>query len=313
MLARLAESLYWVGRYIERAEHIARYLKVQYFSTMDSPVVLDDFFARSSLLKISGSNINLSEEINEREVLLEVAFNTDNPSSLIDCIIKSRENAKSIRPTISNEVWENVNSFYYFIKNYDQEHYATVGLNDFVNKVLQYASMFKQLVDSTLLHDESWAFIRLGIHVERSYQITRIMLNKLFDINYINSYNKAPSVENYQWLTTLKIFEGLDMSRRVYNAIPNRQDTCEFLISNTKFPRSIAYNMEHTLHFYKQLTTPSQMLYDRESIEYKIAKLWADYRFVEMQNIGDLQAFLETMLEKIILLNNDISNHFFRV
>ena len=71
--------------------------------------------------------------------------------------------------------------------------------------------------------------------------------------------------------------------------------------------------MEHTLHFYKQLTTPSQMLYDRESIEYKIAKLWADYRFVEMQNIGDLQAFLETMLEKIILLNNDISNHFFRV
>ena len=161
MLARLAESLYWVGRYIERAEHIARYLKVQYFSTMDSPVVLDDFFARSSLLKISGSNINLSDKINEPEVLLEVAFNIDNPSSLIDCIIKSRENAKSIRSTISNEVWENVNSFYYFIKDYDQEHYATVGLNDFVNKVLQYASMFKQLVDSTLLHDESWAFCLL--------------------------------------------------------------------------------------------------------------------------------------------------------
>lgn len=313
MLVRLAESLYWMGRYLERLEYLVRYLNVQYFSTMESPINLPDYLVLSSLINVSGSNIENLEGFNEEDILLEVGLNEKNPNSIINCIIRCRENAKAIRPSISNELWESINAFYHFITSYDKHYFKTVGLFDFASKSLSHASMFKALCDSTLLHDEAWYFIKLGQHIESSVQITRILSNKLFDINQIlevNDVSKIP-MENYQWVTTLKILEGLDISRKLYHKTTNRTDTFEFAITNVQFTRSLAYNLEKCHYYVRLLTNDKSTDNNKSSIQFKCAKLAASYKFLDISEVEDFETLLYNTNQKLAGLHNDISTTFF--
>lgn len=254
----------------------------------------------------------IAEDTPEEDVLLEIAMNTSNPSSIMNCVTKCRQNGKGIRPSISTELWENTNAFYHFVQGYDRSYFKSRGLYDFVSNTLRYCSMFKALADSTLLHDDSWHFIRLGIHMERSSQITRILSNKLYDIQRLNNGSENRPMENYQWLTTLKILEGLDMSRKVYNKTPERLDTCEFLISNVQFPRSIAHSLEYCHSFICRINRSHNNIYDKESLEYKTSKMAAEYKFLDHQTIDDLGNFLDCTSQKLIDLNQQIVTRFFQ-
>lgn len=312
MLARLAESLYWMGRYLERVEHLARYLKVQYFSTMDAPIELPRFFVSTSLINVAGSEMEIEEDTIDEDILFEVALNTENPNSIISCIIKCRENAQAIRPSISSELWESINSLYHFAKSYDTGIFKNTGLYDFTTKTLSFASMFKALVNGTMLHDESWHFIRLGNHIECTTQINRILSNKVFDIERLSiDHEIKKPLENYQWVTTLIILEGLDVSRKIYKKAPNKTTTSEFLISNTQFTRSLAYNFEYCHHFIKLLSNSESNTYNKNSLEFKCAKLAADYKFIELSNEHNLELFLEETNDKISDLHRLIDQNFF--
>ena len=280
---------------------------------MESPIVLPDYLVLSSLINVSGSDIAINENTNEEDVLFEVGVNEKNPNSIISCVIMCRENAKAIRPSISTELWESINSFYHFVKGYDKNYFKTVGLFDFTTKALSYASTFKALANSTLLHDESWYFIKLGQHIESSLQITRIISNKLFDINQILEANKISKIpmENYQWLTTLRILEGLDVSRKVYKKTTNRIDTCEFLLTNVQFTRSLSYNLENCHKFIKLLSNDKSTDNNKESIQFKCAKLAANYKFLDVSEITDLNTFLLKTSDKLLNLHNEICNNFF--
>ena len=131
MLARVADSLYCTGRYIERSEHLARYLKVQYFTILDAPMSQNKDFVFKSILNMYGIKFDPNSEVDEQEVLFEVGLSPSNNVSILSTIAAARENARTFRYLISTELWEVINQYYLFAKEYDPTFFTTSGLYDF--------------------------------------------------------------------------------------------------------------------------------------------------------------------------------------
>ncbi|MEL6276199.1 MAG: alpha-E domain-containing protein, partial [Bacteroidota bacterium] len=134
MLARIADSLYWTGRYIERSEHLARYLRVQYFSILDAPMLQSKEFTLQSILNMYGCEWETDKPVRETDVLRLVGMDYETTLSLRSTIRSARENARSLRHVISTELWESINSFYVFSDQMDPNYFATRGLHEFTTE-----------------------------------------------------------------------------------------------------------------------------------------------------------------------------------
>lgn len=310
MLARVANSLYWTGRYIERSEHLARYLKVQYFSILDAPMSQNKDFILKSILTMYGIEFDPQEEVEEQAVLLEVGMNAENPNSLISTVFAARENARSIRYTISTELWEVINQYFLFIKEYSADYYKTRGLYDFTVNVIKHCAIVRSYLDHTLIHDDIWNFIELGIHVERSAQVLRILSSKLNDIEVVTENGANIPLRLYQWTITLKVLEAFDMHRRLYSKPQTQGTVFEFLLTHPHFPRSITYNL---LWIRELLTRLSFHTEQDDPLRFKAGKLSSYFQYLEPEEyMEDVQGFLKASLSKIYSLHELIEEKYFQ-
>lgn len=240
MLARVANNLFWMGRYIERSEHVARYLNVNYFSSLDAPNELSQsrqFMLRSMLYMVGEPENNEKEVLKEEKVLFNIGLDSDNPNSIINNIKAARENANSARDLISTELYESINKFYHFILNYDHQFFVQKGLYDYTVNVAENTAILRGKIRGTLLHDEVYAIIMLGINIERATQIIRIINAKYHDAQKATgSYGDLVS-NSFEWTTLLKCAESYDMMRRFYQKPPTSITTLEFLVLNADCPR----------------------------------------------------------------------------
>lgn len=313
MLARVANSLYWTGRYIERSENLARYLKVQYFSSLDAPMIQQKDIVLKSILHMSSDDRKIfqkqANEFQEQEVLVEVAFNNKNHHSIFSNVQAARENARSVRYVISTELWEAINRYYHFIRGYSIDFYKTRGLYDFTTTAIQNCSVITSYVDSTLLHDDIWAFIKLGIYIERTAQIVRILNNKMLDIQALADKGKKDPLIVYQWTTTLKALETFDMYRRIYKGDVQQKNVISFLLTNEKLPRSVVSTLERVNYYIAGLTFAPSI---ESKLEFQASKLAYKFKFLEYDEIeNNLQEFLVGSLHKIYALNNLIEQEYF--
>lgn len=310
MLSRVANSLYWVGRYIERSEHLARYLRVQYFSILDTPMSQNKDFVLRSIMTMYGMEFDIETLIEEQEVLMEVGLNPENPISLLSIVFAARENARSVRYVISTELWQVINQYYLFVKEYSTDFYKTRGLYDFTFTVGKHCSIVRSYLDHTLIHDDIWLFIELGIYLERASQIVRILSSKLNDIEVLSENGANIPLRRYQWTITLKVLEAFDMHRRVYRKPQNQRSVFEFLTSNTQFPRSITYNLKKV---YDLITQLSKLTKSGDNLLFKSGKLLSHFQYLEYHEIkNDLPGFLNTALDRIYELNSLIEEEYFQ-
>lgn len=310
MLARVANSLYWVGRYIERSEHLARYLRVQYFSILDAPMSQNKGFVLKSILTMYGMEFEPQASVEEQEVLVEVGFNRDNPVSLMSTIYAARENARSVRHIISTELWEVINQYYLFAKEYNVDFYKTRGLHDFTTHAAKHCAIVRSYLDHTLVHDDIWVFIELGISLERAAQIVRILSSKLNDIEVLTEHGVNVPLVRYQWTITLKVLEAFDMHRRVYRKPQNQYSVLEFLCTHTRFPRSVAYNLRRVEQLIAQL---GQQTRSGRTLAFKAGKLSSYFQYLEYEEIKeDLPAFLAEANQRIFRLNELIEETYFQ-
>lgn len=313
MLARVANSLYWTGRYIERSEHLARYLKVQYFSILDAPMSQNKDFILKSILNMYGIEFDPAVEVNEQEVLMDVGLNQTNEVSIFSTIAAARENARSFRYLISVELWEVINQYYLFVKEYNPEFYKTRGLYDFTVNATKHCAIVRSYLDHTVVHDDIWMFIKLGIRLERVIQIIRILRSKLNDIEALTDNGFNIPLKQYQWTTTLKVLEGFDMHRRVYRKTPNQKSIFDFLVINQIFPRSIAYNFRKVDELVNKLSFKYPPSADADLL-FQVGKLASYFKFLEYDEIKDvLPQFLDDSLKKVYSLHNKIGETFFEV
>ncbi len=313
MLARVANNLFWMGRYIERSEHIARFMNVDYFSSLDAPNDLSQTrqFVLKSILFMVGDPVKDDHQIlNEEEVLYRVGLNPDNKFSIINNVKYARENANSARDLISTELYESINKFYHFVLNYPVETFVKNGLYDFTVNVAEMSSVLRGKIRGTLLHDSIYAIIMMGVNIERATQITRIINAKYNDAltsqgSYGNKFGNS-----FEWTTLLKCAESYDMMRRLYKKTPTSITTLEFLILNPNCPRSVM-NCLNQVYGHIQILDPSKV-YNKESTAFLIGKVRSEYQYKHIEEIeGDIQTFIENILNSLAEVSQKMEKEFF--
>lgn len=282
MLSRVADNLYWFGRYIERTEHLCRYLNVQYFSSLESQLDIQNDFVLQSILSMMGIEQE-SENILEEDTLVKVALDTSNPASIKSSVLAARENVRGARDLVSNELWQIVNKFYRFIVDFPEEYYRTKGLDEFTRTTIQNCALIKHNIQHTLLHDEVWAFIKIGLHLERTVQVIRMIISKLEDVQKLEEMEASASVISYQMATLLKSCEAMDMFRKVYRTSPTVNQTLELLVLNKIFSRSVTYNLEALQMFLLEIR-PNKII-QPDSLEWKVGR---STEYLKYSTIADL-------------------------
>ncbi|MDC6351657.1 alpha-E domain-containing protein [Zeaxanthinibacter sp. PT1] len=313
MLARVANNLYWMGRYIERSEHVARYMHVNYFSSLDAPNELsqDRQFVLRSMKFMVGDPANDPDEIlDEIEVLHDLGLNSEKGFSIINNVKSTRENANSARDLISTELYEAINKFYHFVLNYDQDLYVKRGLYDFCVNITEMTTILRGKIRATLLHDEVYAIIMMGMNLERATQIIRIINAKYNDALLARNGYDQDVGKSFEWITLLKCAESYDMMRRFYKKSPSSLSTLEFLILNGSCPRSVMNSLDQVskhIHVLEKSKNPS-----KDSAAFFIEKVRAELKFKHIEEIeGNIRDFIETKLNDLVLIADKLEKEFF--
>ncbi|KGK29677.1 alpha-E domain-containing protein [Cellulophaga baltica] len=313
MLARVANNLFWMGRYIERSEHIARYLNVNYFSSLDAPNQLSQsrqFVLRSMLFMVGDPELDDDKHLLEEHVLYKIGVDHNTPYSLINNVKLARENANSARDLISTELYEAINKFYHFILNYDPAIFVKNGLHDFTLHITEMTDILRGKIRGTLLHDPVYAIIMLGINMERATQVIRIINAKYNDaLNSQGGYGDKFS-KSFEWTTLLKCAESYDMMRRHYKKTPTSVSTLEFLILNPNCPRSIMNSLNQVYRHIKVLDTTTN--YNKNATAFLIGKVRSEIQYKHIEEIEcNIQAFIENILNNLSEISLKMEKEFF--
>ncbi len=239
MLGRVANTVYWMNRYLERAENYARFMDVNYNLSLDLPPNEEQQW--KPLVVTTGDwevYQSLNDTVEKSKVIYFLAFDEENPNSIYNCIINARENARAIRTEITKEVWEQINALYYLVKDgAEQKRHKDKNLRGFFTEIKNGCQLLYGMYDATISRNEGWNFGKLGQFLERADKTSRVLDAKYHLL--LGSANKVDSsLDLIQWAALLKSVSAYDMYRKKYGKLTSMH-IAEFLILDTEFPRSI--------------------------------------------------------------------------
>jgi uncharacterized alpha-E superfamily protein len=230
MLSRIAESMFWIGRYVERAEATARILDVHYHLVVQDALV-DEAGACSALLSVMGARDAVEGDVTLDAINEVLAYSQQHPSSIASTLFAARENARGAREAISSEMWETLNATHHALPG----RVATarsLGPNTFFRYIKERAAMVAGLVDSTLVRDDGWRFLVLGRALERVDMTARLLIARA-------TVADTPG----GWVTTLLCCSAHEAYLRTYRRAVDASLVAEFLILDRLFPRSVLYSL----------------------------------------------------------------------
>ncbi|NES95327.1 MAG: alpha-E domain-containing protein [Desertifilum sp. SIO1I2] len=284
MLSRVADSIYWLNRYVERAENVARFVDANLTLILDSPAGISQQW--EPLVVTTGdlqAFQNRYGEVTAENVTQFLTFDPANPNSILSCLQVARENARSIREIISSEMWQQINSFYLMVKE-SSPGQPLSKLHDFYTEVKLSSHLFAGVMDATMTHNEGWHFGQMGRHIERADKTSRIL-----DVKY---YILLPSVkyvgttlDEIQWMALLRSTSAYEMYRkRISQHRITPTGVANFLILDRDFPRAIRFCLlqaERSLH---QITgTPPGTWSD--PVERSLGRLRSELDYLTIEDI----------------------------
>ncbi|HEX4779603.1 MAG TPA: alpha-E domain-containing protein [Usitatibacter sp.] len=243
MLSRVASNLYWMSRYVERAENTARVLDVTWrMSLLAREQVLHDQ-EWSAPLHITGSLFPFSGRHNTvcaREVLHFMALDPENPSSIYACARQARENARAVRGAITSEMWEVLNSTWLEMQQMDEDKMVARGTSAFFDWVKERSHLFRGVTFGTMHRDDAYEFARLGTHMERADSTARI-LDVKYHVLLPSVKDVGGAVDYYQWSAVLRSVSAFEAYRKVYRDVITPLKLAELLILRDDIPRSLRF------------------------------------------------------------------------
>jgi uncharacterized alpha-E superfamily protein len=230
VLSRIAESLFWIGRYVERAEDTARILDVNIHHLLEAPLTSESEICRS-LLSVMGVSLPAEqlESVSAGKVTDVLAFDPTNPSSIVSSLIAARVNARGVSEAISSEMWEALNVTYNGLPSHLDLGPRTSPYA-FFRFVRERAAIFAGLTESTMNRDEAWRFMVLGRSLERVDMLTRLLA-------------AAVTATDTDWVVLLRSCSAHEAFLRTYRREPEPTLAAEFLLLDRLFPRSVFYSL----------------------------------------------------------------------
>nr|TFG54851.1 MAG: alpha-E domain-containing protein [Hyphomicrobiales bacterium] len=238
MLSRAASSVYWMSRYLERADNVARFIAVNTHLILDMGVERNEA-QWEPLIRASGDEQDFVKRYgtaNEKNVIQFLTFDKENPNSIYSCVKTARENARSVRDVIISEMWETINDLYHLVQQHSRKRKID-DLTDFFVQVRNANHLFTGFSENTMTHGEGWHFARMGKLLERADKTARMLDVKYFLLLPTLEYFDTPHDE-VEWGAVLKSMSGFEMYRKQFHRA-NYRDVAHFLIFDPVFPRSV--------------------------------------------------------------------------
>ncbi|MEI6084485.1 MAG: alpha-E domain-containing protein [Verrucomicrobiota bacterium] len=311
MLSRVADSIYWMNRYIERAENVARFIDVNLHLNLDLPAGSAEQW--SPLVSITGDDEAFAKRhaVATRENVIEfLTFDAENPNSIRSCLRAARENGRSVREIISSEMWEQVNRFYLMVNSSAALERAIDSPSEFYNDIKMASHLYGGLAFTTMSHNEAWHFGRLARLMERADKASRILDVKYFILLPSVSDVGTP-FDTIQWSAVLRSASAFEMYRKRFGRIAPRR-VVEFLLLDAEFPRAVRYCLdkaEASLHVISG--TPVGRY--RYVPEQRLGQLCSELSFAAIDPIMEcgLHEFVDDLQVKLNLVGEGIRETFF--
>ena len=241
MLSRVADTLYWLMRYVERAENVARFVDVGLYLNVDlSGAPAGEASPWEAVIKASGEEKAYHENyssVSAEQVLHFMSFDRHNENSILTCLSRARENARSVREIIASEMWEALNRAYLMVHRASQQNGLLLRPHAFFKEVKLATHLFRGLHEDTMSHNEGWHFARAGGMVERADQCSRIVEGH-YSVLLANPLHEGSDAMDPSLVGLLKSMSAYEMYRKKYRRISALR-VLEFLLFDAEFPRSI--------------------------------------------------------------------------
>ena len=308
MLSRVANSIYWMSRYVERAEHLARFVEVTLNLLLDQPDSRVDQWV--PLVRATGDEKYFEE--NYREYCAEnvqqfLTFDKSYHSSIHTAITCARENARTVREAISSEAWEQLNQFYHFIRQTSRS--GQIQDASFYEEIVQHSFLFNGILDATMTRGTGWHFANVGRMLERADKTSRIL-----DVKYFTLLPRIQDInttaDDLLWSSVLRSVSAFEMFRKQYHALTVER-VVEFLILNRRFPRSVRYSVQQARNSLIEVEGPVSELHNTaiQKSERLIAEL--DLHTADSIIAGGMHEFIDSVQQSVNEIGDSIHDTYF--
>jgi len=308
MLSRVADSLYWMSRYLERAEHTARLIDVHL------NLMLDDTRRDVSLQRwnrilrsLHQQPVPMGDTTDAEQMMRDLSFDTENPASIESLVGLARENARQVREQISSEMWMQLNQLHLHVKESNVDEVWEKQPHEFFRDVRNGAHLFQGITGSTMVRTEGWHFIQLGRYIERALLITTLL-----DIHYRafalsdDLYNGRSVDDYFPWLGLLRFFTAFEAYTKVYNADLRANRITEFLLLNAEFPHSVRFCVEMMYNAANDIADVTT-LHRNSRLHRTIGRLRSALSFDEVEDIlPDLHRYLDRIRQQCLEIHDAI-------
>ncbi|HSH20318.1 MAG TPA: alpha-E domain-containing protein [Draconibacterium sp.] len=313
MLSRVADAIYWMNRYIERAENYARFMDVNFNLSLELPPNLVEQWKP---LVVTTGDWKLYEslygKVKKEQVIFFLGFDPNNPNSIYSSIVKARENGRSIRPELTKEVWEQINFLYYMVKDgQEKTQWKKKDPRNYFIEIKKGCQLLYGIIDATISRSEGWHFGKIGQLIERADKTSRVL-----DVKYHMLLPTPKEVGSpfdiIQWAALLKSVSAYDMYRKK-NGKLTPIGISEFLILDKVFPRSMLkclIQAEQSLQF---VSGNSEGFSNKAGKQLGILK--SQLEFVDIHDIFDtgLHEFLDNFQKKLNEVSAAVFETFFSI
>ncbi len=313
MLARTAANLFWMARYLERADYVARLLQVA--GQMNALRVDSERNSEwESAIVASGCRAGYDEkhtQLDEASVIDFLAFDRDNPSSIVNCIEIARRNARAVRTALTSDMWEAINATWQELGDHrknagalDEDH-----LTAFLDWVKSRVGLFHGVSSNAMLRRDGFHFLRIGQYLERADNSARLL-----DVKYHVTLPKASDVggviDYYQWLAILRVVGARRAYRVLFKGQVEPAQVAELLIIRREFPRSLAFCYEMITQHLDAIEGHDRHL--SAPAKQQAHSIYANLRFAQIENIigSGLHEYLTDSIERTDALGGRISQSF---
>ena len=307
MLSRVADSLFWFGRYVQRAENTARLASVHANLILDMPrrVVV----AWESVVDITGSRAGLLErydDFSEANVVRFLLVDDANPGSILSSLSNARQILRSSRDITPREIWEEINKLYWFVRDATPQALERRRRSDFLERVIRSCLLVDGMLHENMSRDLAYRFLSLGSSLEQADMTSRIVDASAIGLLPQRQDDLLP-FSNIQWRSVLMSLTAYQMYRRQVRRRVSGPKVVQFLIQDRDFPRSVAWNLDAICQTLSRIPNHDQPLRVARTIRSRIAE--ADLAALPQSQVSD---YVDDLQGRLAQLGNVITEHYFR-
>ena len=327
MLSRVAENLYWISRYVERAENVARLLDVGFHLELDAadvtrqagelgPIesVLIVLACREAFEKIHGAcDATPHGEKDREEVLRFLTFERGHSHSIVTMLARARENARASQETLSGEAWSQVNKLYLYLNSQRAQRRFYTSPSRFFDGIKRSCVLFDGLVDGTLPRNEVYHFLQLGRYLERVNQISRILNTRMYGLGDAAANEADPPMRVVHWSSLLRSCSADEAYLREHHDRIDPESVVRYLVLDPHFPRAMRFCVTRCCESVREISGGGVEGGYSSEVERLLGKLDSELRYIDVGEIFSqgLSAFLVGVQDACNRVGDELQHTYF--